>query len=301
MVKKRENEKGIEECLSILNEVSKGNLTKTMLGEYEGSFETIKNAINQTILKLKNMLDKIYTSTDMISKSIQQISLNGESLSERTEKQSTMLQESAASLEEISSLIRQNAETMRTTADNSKNISEKGGVIVKNTLDGMRKITDNSKQITEIITLIDEIAFQTMILSFNTSIEAARIGGTGFSVISKEIRDLATRSKTASQNIKEIISTSSQLIQNGSHYMDLTGENLNEIITSTDLVAQHVTNITLASKEQLIGVEQINISVAELESLNQQNTLMVYNNVKETNELKNQIDLLTRIVKEFSV
>lgn len=133
----------------------------------------------------------------------------------------------------------------------------------------MSRIEDCSSQISGIISVIDEIAFQTNLLALNAGVEAALAGksGKGFAVVAQEVRDLAQRSATSAKEIKELISNSEQEVGKGVVLVKSTGEALEIISSHVRQMDQAIDTIAIASKEQLIGVEQVNTAISEMNIL----------------------------------
>jgi methyl-accepting chemotaxis protein len=306
VLKRIENEIGINECIKVLNAMSKCDLTKNMDGAYGGLYEAIKTSVNETNAQLKSMVLKIQTSLKSIFSGISTISSGSQDLAVRREQQASNLEETAASMEEIASTVRQNSESSKQgseTAFVSRKIASNGDSIVNEAINAMTKIEKSSHEISEITAVIDEIAFQINLLALNASIEAARSGneGRGFNVVATEIRVLAKRSTEASKNIKKLINESSSHVKEGALLVNKTGESLKEIIESIVRVSKITEEISSASMEQSSGVEQINIAITQMDTMTQQNASLVQENTSTAVSLKRQADVLAEVVQIFKI
>ena len=154
-----------------------------------------------------------------------EIAQGNHDLSSRTESQASALEETAASMEELSSTVKQNADNARQAnqlAMQASTVAVKGGEVVGQVVQTMKGISDSSKKIADIISVIDGIAFQTNILALNAAVEAARAGeqGRGFAVVASEVRSLAGRSAEAAKEIKTLITTSVERVDQGTALVD---------------------------------------------------------------------------------
>jgi methyl-accepting chemotaxis protein len=214
-----------------------------------------------------------------------------EHLSTNITTQATILEETSASVEEITSSVRNNSIDVDKMLkySNELTISVKSGYeSAKNSAALMDRINDKTKSIEEAISIIDQIAFQTNILSLNAAVEAATAGeaGRGFAVVAAEVRNLASRSAEAAREIKLLVGSATQEANNGknaSTEMIKEYDGLNENIQKTK---QIIENISASLKEQERGIEQVNVAIADLDSATQQNALKA----QETREIANHND-----------
>jgi methyl-accepting chemotaxis protein len=134
-----------------------------------------------------------------------------------------------------------------------------------------------ASKIGDITSVIDGIAFQTNILALNASVEAARAGeqGRGFAVVAGEVRNLASRSAQAAKEIKSLIDSTTDSVATGSRYVRLAGESMGEIVSSIDSVSVIMREITVATNEQMKGIQEINHAVIDLDRMVQQNAELV--------------------------
>ena len=285
--------KGLSEVKDIVTSMSTGNLTNKMSGDYEGMFDEIKQAVNQTIDKLSSIAEQLIFSADDVSSASSEIASGSDDLSQRTESQASQLEETAASMGEISSTVQKNAENSGEAnkfAISAKDSAVEGGGIVKNAIDAMDRIEQSSRKISDITNVIDEISFQINLLALNAAVEAARAGeaGKGFEVVAAEVRKLSQRSANAAKDIEQLISESSAEVSQGAVLVKETGDSLENIVGSVSKLADIVEEITQASKEQASGIEQINNAVSEMEGMTQQNSALVEQNSAACQSLKNQ-------------
>lgn len=271
---------GLTEVARVLSAMSKGDLTERIDQDFEGMFGQLKDDANATVDQLASIVTQIKEASDAINTAASEISAGNNDLSQRTEEQASSLEETAASMEELTSTVQQNAENAsqaNNLAQGASRIAQKGGDVVSQVVSTMRTISDNSKQVEEIISVIDSIAFQTNILALNAAVEAARAGeqGRGFAVVATEVRNLAKRSAGAAKEIKELIVTSVDTVEEGSKLVDDAGSTMKDIVDAIGQVTSIMTEISAASAEQRSGIEQVNTAITQIDEVTQQNAALV--------------------------
>lgn len=262
---------------------------------------------------LKNMRDSLLRvvsdvrqNADGVATASAQIAQGNLDLSTRTEEQASALEETAASMEQLTATVRQNAEHAQVASELSRSastIAVKGGKVVDEVVDTMTGINDSSKKIVEIISVIDGIAFQTNILALNAAVEAARAGdqGRGFAVVAGEVRTLAQRSAAAAKEIKTLISTSVERVNQGSVLVNQAGTTMSEIVGAIRRVSDIVGEISLASNEQSVGVGQVGEAVSQMDQVTQQNAALVEESAAAAESLKCQAQQLVQTVAVFKL
>ena len=225
-------------------------------------------------------------------------------LSGRTEQQAASVEETAAALEEITTTVADSsrrAEEAGKMASLTKSNPEDSGRIVTQAVEAMEEVKDSSNEISNIIGVIDEIAFQTKLLALDAGVEAARAGdaGKGFAVVAQEVRELAQRSAKAAKEIKALITASSQQVMAGVDLVATTGEALGQIVEQVQQINTNANAIVEGSKEQAIGLKEINTAVNSTDQGTQQNAAMVEQSTAASHSLACESDSLFVLISEF--
>lgn len=206
------------------------------------------------------------------------IKASGHKLAEGTTQQAASIQETSSTLEESSSMVHQTAQNTKEAdalAQQAKTFADKGNTEMQTMLDLMQELKRSSGEIGKIIKVIDEIAFQTNILSLNAAVEAARAGdaGKGFAVVAEEVRNLAQRSAQAAKDTSEIIENNINLSEKCLEITQQVGGSLVEIKDETHKVSELLDEISTATQEQEIGINQINKAIQQMEQVLQINAV----------------------------
>ena len=296
----------IVDVSSVLDFVSKGNLTKKMTHGYEGSFEELKTYMNHTVENLEKLLKDIKAATAAISHAVKEIVLGNNDLAKRTDQQAAALEETSASMEKITNTVKQNTENAKGVNDLSKSasiVALKGGSAVNQVVAMMSSISESIHEVSEISSVIDNIAFQTNILALNAAVEAARAGeqGRGFAVVATEIRNLALRSSDSAKDIKTLINTTVERITRGAKLVDEAGQTMTEVVTAVSNVTDIMSKIANASIEQSSGMEQIYIAINQIDLVTQQNSALVEEAARASESLEQQTQHMDNLVNVFKV
>ncbi|TLS78217.1 PAS domain S-box protein [Mariprofundus erugo] len=286
--------------------LSEGNLTHRITHEYEGAFNDIKQAANDTAERLAEVIGEVRASAEEVGLGSGEIAEANNTLNTRTQEQAAALEETAASIEEITGTVQQTADNSRQAnqlASDARVRAEKGGQVAQRAVEAMADINASSRKISDIIGVIDEIAFQTNLLALNAAVEAARAGeqGRGFAVVAGEVRSLAQRSAEAAKEIKVLINQSVKSVEGGSKLVDESGTALTEIVIAVSKVGDIIAEIAAASVEQTSGIDQINKAIAQLDSGTQQNTAMVEESAAASQRLNEQATNLRQQVSIFTL
>ena len=255
---------------------------------------------------LVGIVEQVRRGTETIGTASREIAAGNIDLSSRTELQASSLEKTASAMEELTSTVKQNADNAREAnalAATASDVARKGGDVVSQVVGTMGEINSSASKIADIIGVIDGIAFQTNILALNAAVEAARAGeqGRGFAVVASEVRNLAQRSAAAAKEIKTLIGDSVEKVERGTKLVGQAGVTMDEVVTSVKRVTDIMSEIANASAEQSAGIEQVNLSIIEMDSMTQQNAALVEEAAAAAQSLQDQAGELARVVSIFKL
>ncbi|MDD3855849.1 methyl-accepting chemotaxis protein [Sulfurimonas sp.] len=244
--------------------------------EPNGVFDTLIKDINKLRDSITQMLqDSLQVGVDLQSEA-GTLKQAVESLSTASNQQAASLEETAAAMEEMTSNVQNNVQKsneMATMANQTDSAAKDGAELAKRTSTAMTEIQTATNSINDAVAIIENIAFQTNILSLNAAVEAATAGdaGKGFAVVAQEVRNLANRSADAAKEIKTMAALAANKSNEGMNIAtELTRgfEVIADKIAQTAIMVQDVSN---ANKEQMQGIGQINTAVTQLDQMTQEN------------------------------
>jgi methyl-accepting chemotaxis protein len=297
----------LNSALGIANTVAEGDLT-THFDE-----QTARDEIGDLMKALRGMNDalrrvvsQVQTGTTAIATASSEIAEGNLDLSSRTEQQASSLEETASSMEELTSTVRQNADNANQAnqlAQAASDVAARGGEIVGQVVETMGSIDASSRKIVDIIGTIDGIAFQTNILALNAAVEAARAGeqGRGFAVVASEVRNLAQRSAAAAKEIKELIDNSVMQVNAGTSLVQQAGTTMGEVVTSVRRVTDIMGEITSASREQSVGIDEVNQAIGQMDQVTQQNAALVEEAAAAAASMQEQAAQLAQVAASFKL
>lgn len=240
-----------------------------------------------------------------LQESVSMVRNSSQELSSSSTQAAASMQETAASVQEISTVVqssRENAEIAMKLSSESRDIAENGHRSISALIGSMGTVSESSKKIEEIVSLIDDIAFQTNLLSLNAAVEAARAGeqGKGFAVVADAVRTLAQRSATSAKEISLLISKSVTQIQDSHSQALQSGEILKKIVDSVQKVADLNQEIFQAANEQSNGLSQITNAMHQLDNLAQINAKSTIDLNQATSDFESQAEQMNELVSSFT-
>jgi len=255
--------------------------------------------ISRIVRPLRSLVNTLGASVRQVRLAASQVNSASQALASATSQQAASLEETSAALEELTGMTRQNADNalsankLMARADELMHLADdKMGQLVT----AMDEITQASQDTKKIIKTIDEIAFQTNLLSLNAAVEAARAGdaGAGFAVVADEVRSLSQRSAEAARNTTGMIETSVQRINEGGTMMQETSIAYAEVQSTISQVKHLIAEISEASKEQAVGLDSISQAVHQMDLVVQNNAASSEQTAASSNETARETDNIER-------
>lgn len=299
-------QKGLGDVLSALAALSQGDLTKSMPEGQKGIFKEISDATENLNHSLGGMVAQLTNSSDMLKNTSNEIAAAADDASQRSERTSASIVETAGTLQTLAETVKdtaENSQQARTIVTSAQERARTTQEIAQQTNQAMKRIEASSGAIAKIISMIEDVAFQTSLLALNAGVEAARAGeaGRGFAVVASEVRSLAHRSAEAAQEINDLISTSEKEVADGVKLVGQTGSSLEEILTMVEEVVEKVNEIADNTVEQSKSIAQVNSRVDALDSDAQQNAAMLEETAASGQMLRDEANNLVQIVSNFEL
>jgi len=261
--------------------------------------------ITRSIITLLNRVIKgVNEAADQVASSSEQISFSNQQLAEAASTQAASIEETSSSMEEISSMTKKNSEN----ADNADQLMKISTQVVVTANDNMGQLISSidemskaSEETFKIIKTIDEIAFQTNLLALNAAVEAARAGeaGAGFAVVADEVRSLALRTTSAAKNTAELIEGTVKKNNLSSKLVSVTNSEFIKMVESTQTIGKLITEISEASREQFTGIEQVNLTIGQMDTIVQQNAANAEESAAGSEEMNSQAAQLKKYVEDL--
>jgi methyl-accepting chemotaxis protein len=288
------------------NRAAAGDLSSQLESRARDEIGGLVHTFGRMNGELARLVERVRHASTTITATAEEIAADSSDLSSRTESQAGSLQQTASSMEQLTANVRQNdqhANEANLLALSAADIAAKGGHAVAQVVETMGSIKQGSTRIIDIIQVIDGIAFQTNLLALNAAVEAARAGehGRGFAVVAAEVRGLAQRSAGAAREIKTLIEDSVRQVEQGNALVASAGGTMEEIIASVRQVAQIMHEIAEASREQTMGIEQINKALGQMDEVTQRNALLVEHAAQAASSLQQQAAGLSQAVEVFKL
>ncbi len=285
--------KPVGSMVTMANTIAQGDLVEEVtIKASNDEIGLLYEAFNKMRISLKDIVTGIIDSAEQIASASSQLSATSTSLSQSASEQASSLEEVSSTMEEIASNVQNNTNNAKET----NGYARRSATEIKEVNSASKESIAAARMIAEKVTVINEIAMQTNILSLNAAVEAARAGefGRGFAVVAAEVRKLAELSKKAAEEI--VIQT-----QNSVNVAENTEERLNVIIPEIEKTADLIEEISVASTEQTSGVDQVNLAIQELNHVTQQNTSVSEEVAASAEQLHSQADILKKHMGFFRI
>lgn len=255
--------------------------------------------------KISRLSHGLTESSLAINSDLEHLNSTGVHLAEASTRAAASIEEIVASLEEVTSMVRlntQNAQNAAVLSADSVQLALTGERKLEELVATMQGLEASSQKIEEISNIIDDIAFQTNLLALNASVEAARAGdhGKGFAVVAEAVRSLAQSSASAAKDINVLISTSVSQVKQGTSMVRANGEVLKQVSLSIDKVAVLNKEIAEASRQQATGIEQINVSINQLDEVIQKNASEAEEIVSTATDISEKSGVMNSTVQVLS-
>lgn len=303
--KGKQLEAAVKETSEVIARAKNKDLTgRVPLEGKNGEVATLCNGVNDLLDTLAEVVGSVREISARIDGASLKITSDSQQLAERTEANASSLQQTAATTEELAASVKHSAGNSKMAVQLGNEASEvaaRGGAIVTEAVEAMGRIEQASSGISEIISMIDEIAFQTNLLALNAAVEAARAGdaGRGFAVVATEVRALAARCSESANGVKALIANSAQQIQAGVGLVKDAGSTLREIVDAASKVASTVSEISQATTEQANGIDEMARTVAHMDEITQQNSLLAEQSARVARDLQQETEQLSTMASSF--
>ena len=287
-----------------LSALAEGNVSYRIAEPFAGRLDDLRTNFHASLEKLQAALSAVGQTASAINAGAAEIRAATDDLAKRTEQQAASIEETAAALEQITTTVKDNAaraENVGKLVNTTRTGAERSGEVVRSAVAAMTEIEASSGEIGNIIGVIEDIAFQTNLLALNAGVEAARAGdaGKGFAVVAQEVRALAERSANAAKEIKALIAKSTEHVGNGVTLVGETGRELEQIVAAVQDISEHVAAIVTSSREQSVGLSEINSAVNAMDHGTQQNAAMVEEQTAASHGLASQAEALADLLRQF--
>ena len=297
----------VENLSDILRRVAEGDLTvRAEIGGGNDAMDRLVKRTNETVDRMEELIGQTKNAALTVIKGVRQISEGNQELSQRIQQQAGTVEETSATLEELVSSISQNTANTQQADALSKDavaVAVEGGNTVEKTTEAMNDVAESSRKIVEMMDLINEITFQTNLLSINAAVEAARAGeyGRGFAVVADEIRSLAKRSSDASKHIQSLVRDIMERVDTGKEWVGQLENGFKKIIRTIKQASDALSEVSLATQESSKGIKQIGQGINEMSDVIEHDATLVDELASAAEQLNEKAALLQGMTDKFTL
>ncbi|MFD1746663.1 methyl-accepting chemotaxis protein [Rhizobium helianthi] len=289
-----------------LSKLAAGDVAYRLERPFADHLDRLRVDFNQALGRLQDALESVGRNASAINAGAAEIRAATDDLAKRTERQAASVEQTAAAVEEVTTTIKDSAkraEDVGQRVERARVGAERSGEVVRRAVSAMEGISKSSSEIVNIISVIDDIAFQTNLLALNAGVEAARAGeaGKGFAVVAQEVRELAQRSANAAREIKTLLTTSSQQVDAGVALVGETGDALQAIVVEVQEINENIKAIVTSTREQSLGLQEINQAISAMDHNTQQNAAMVEEQTAASHSLAREASALDELLGQFKL
>lgn len=286
-------------------DLAKGKLTARVNARFEAEFEPLREDFNNTAQRLEHTMATVIGEIDAINMSVSDLTAIASDIAARNQQQAATVEESHASLSATNLSVRAVAERSvdsQALFDRVAAEAEKSDQVVSEAKVAMSAISGSSELIRSIVSMIDGIAFQTTLLALNASVEAARSGeaGKGFAVVAKEVRDLADKTLNAAAEIKALINTSTEQIDDGARLVDRAGVMVSEMVREFASARSMVQDIASSAEHEAQMLSVVDVSIGNIDRATQANAEIARQADEATQALAQRTETLAALTRQFS-
>jgi methyl-accepting chemotaxis protein len=287
-----------------LESLATGDLTTDF--EIISEVDTMGISVQRMVDSLNNMFHEINSSAEQVSSGSKLVADGAQALAQGSTEQTATVEELSSSISVIADKTKANAQMAEEAAKLAGTIigsAKKGSSQMDDMMNAVKEINEASQSISKVMKTIDEIAFQTNILSLNAAVEAARAGqhGKGFAVVAEEVRNLAAKSAQSAKETGSMIQNAIDKAELGVKIATETAESLSEIVSGINESNKLSDQIAKSSDEQLEGISQINSGIDQVAQVVQQNSATAQESAAASQEMSGQSDMLQKLIMHFKL